>query len=379
MNSNQGRENHFMTKQMVSYYELEGTHEEIGRRLARRRGAQNSYVPAPECFNDKELEEALALYDQYCPGIKEELISFAECLKVPVRDIAFTWMSYLMPRCSGMAVLGSKMVDGHIKLARNYEFSIEDEEIELCQIKATGSYSHIGTTTAVFGRTEGINEWGLAVAMSSCGLPVSNIEGMKAPKIKGLQFWAVIRGLLDQCKDVEEALKLALEMPIAFNINLYLADAKGNAILLETIDGHKAYKQISELSLEKYVCGTNHIVLPELQKYEPIAMKNSMVRYKKLVAFLDTPYQLTEAQLKETLLKKYPEGMSAYYYKDWFGTVKSVVMDPIEKRFSICWFGQEENGWEDYIVNEKMPTKEESKTIEIEKGNSEFFEFMPID
>ena len=283
-----------------------------------------------------------------------------------------------MPRCSGVAVLGDKMADGHTRLARNYEFSIDDEEIELCQIKAEGSYTHIGTSTAIFGRTEGINECGLAVAMSSCGMPVSNIEGMRPPKVKGLQFWAMIRGLLDQCKDVEEALKLALEMPIGFNINLYLADAKGNAVLLETIDGHKAYKQISNHTNEKYVCGTNHIVLPEIQQYEPMGMRNSVVRYEKLVQFLDTPELLKEEQLKEILLKKYPDGMSVYCYKGWFGTVKSVVMDTVERRFSICWFGQESNGWEDYIVGQEIATKEEMKNIEFEEVEKELFEFIPL-
>lgn len=367
-----------MAKQSVKYYEMAGSHEEIGRNLAERKGKKNAYVPAPPIFTDELLEEALALYEKYCPGIKIELMSFAKTLDIPVKDIAFTWMSYLIPRCSGIVVLGEKMTDGHTKLARNYEFSVTDEEIEFCQIKAEGSYTHIGTSTALFGRTEGINECGLAVAMSSCGLPVSNIEGMRPPKVKGLQFWAVIRGILDQCKDVEEALKLALDMPIAFNINLYLADAKGNAVLLETIDGHKAYKQISRQTSEKYVCGTNHIVLPEIQQYEPMGMRNSVVRYEKLTQFLETPDLLKENQLKEILLKKYPDGMSVYCYNEWFGTVKSVIMDTVEKRFSICWFGQGINGWEDFIVGQTVVEKEEEKEIVFEQADKELFEFTPL-
>lgn len=367
-----------MMKQKVKYYEVSGTHKEIGKQLARKLDAKKFYMPAPAFFTEKEVAEAMEVYDKYCPGLREELEGFAEEAKLEIKDIASTWMTYLVPRCSGLAILGSKMEDGHTRLARNYEFSIDDEDLTVCQMQAEGKYTHIGGTAVGFGRTEGINECGLAVSMSSCGLPVSNIEGMKVPKIKGLQFWAVIRSILDNCKNVEEALKLALEMPIAYNINLYLADDKGNAVLLETIDGHKAYQQISEDSSKKYVCGTNHIVLPEIQHHEPMAMRNSIVRYEKLIQFSETNTYLKETQIREMLLKKYPEGMSCYYYKQWFGSIKSVVMDTAERRYSICWFGQRENGWEDYIVAQPMKNMEKTKLVEEEIGNPEFFEFISI-
>lgn len=306
----------------------------------------------------------------------EELEGFAEEVNLNIKDIAFSWMSYLVPRCSGIAILGSLMKDGHTKLARNYEFSIEDEDLTVCQTRVKGKYAHIGGSIVGFGRTEGINECGLAVSMSSCGLPVSNIVGMPPAKIKGLQFWAVIKSLLDNCKDVEEALKLAMEMPIAYNINLYLADSKGNAVLLETINGHKAYEKIHEGSSKKYVFGTNHAVLEELKKYEPKVMKNSTVRYEKLNDFFRKKESFEELEIKDILLKKYPEGMSSYYYKQWFGTIKSVVMDTVEKRYSICWFGQQENNWQDYIVLGEMEEKEISKLVEFEEPQEEFFKLI---
>ncbi len=367
-----------MMKQKVKYYEVSGTHKEIGKQLARKLDVKKFNMPAPTFFTEKEVEEAMEIYDKYCPGLREELEGFAEEAKLAIKDIAFSWMTYLIPRCSGLAILGSEMEDGHTRLARNYEFSIADEDLTVCRMQAKGKYTHIGGTIVGFGRTEGINECGLAVSMASCGLPVGNIEGMKVPKIKGLQFWAVIRSILDNCKNVEEALKLTLEIPIAYNINLILADDKGNAVLLETIDGHKAYQQISEECAKKYVCNTNHIVLPEIQHYEPMAMRNSIVRYEKLVQFLETNTDFKEAQIKDMLLKKYPEGMSSYYYKQWFGSIKSVVMDTVERRYSICWFGQSDNGWEDYLVEQPMKDSEQSKLVKEETSDPELFEFISI-
>ena len=365
-------------KQKTYYYEVSGTHKEIGKQLAKIVDVQKMVMPLPPFITKKDIEEAIKLYEKYCPGLMEELTGFAEEGKVQVKDLAYFWMTYLVPRCSGMAILGSKMIDGHTKLVRNYEFGLEEEDLAVCQIHVEGKYKHIGGTSVVFGRTEGINECGLAVAMSSCGIPVSNIEGMRPSQIKGLQFWAVIRSLLDHCKDVEEALEMAQEMPIAFNLNLYLADAKGNVGLLETINGHKAYKKISEATLEKYVYGTNHIVLPELQVYEPVGMRNSIVRYEKMTEFLESHDQLSETQVKEFLLQKYPEGPTCYYYSSWFGTIKSVVMDPIEKRFSICWLGHKENGWEDYVVGQPMESMEKEKLVTFENATPDLFEMIPI-
>ena len=367
--------------QAVTYYELQGTHREIGRQIARnmKEAVVSFKRPAPAFFTETELEEALQLYDKYCPGLREELEGFAEEAKMDIKDMAYTWMSYLVPRCSGIVLRGDKMKDGHTRLARNYEFSIEDEDHTVCKVKAEGSYTHIGGSIVCFGRTEGINECGLAVSMSSCGIPVSNFEAMRPAGAKGLQFWAVIRSLLDNCKDVEEALKLAIKMPIGFNINLYIADAKGNGVLLETINGHKAYKKIDLSSTEDYLCGANHAVLEDIMKYEPVVMRNSAVRQKTLTRFFEGKKQLEEDEVRQFLLKKYPDGMTAYYYKDWFGTVKSVVMDTVTKRYSICWFGQESNGWEDYFLDEPLTCRMEEKEVKYEQSSADFFEMIPLD
>lgn len=367
-----------METQKVSYYNWEGTYEEIGREIAKQYEKALFPMPAPDFYTDKDVNDALALYDKYCPGIREELEGFSKEAKIPVKDIAYTWMSYLVPRCSGLITLGSHMTDGHTRLARNYEFNLGDEDLIVCRTKPKGKYAHIGGSIAVFGRCEGVNECGLAVSMSSCGFPVSNMEGMRPPAIKGLQFWAVIRSLLENCKDVEEALKLALEMPIAFNINLYLADASGVGALIETMNGEVAYEKITTSDAKHCLYGTNHIAIPSFQHLEPVGMRNSKVRFDKITEFVSSHASMTEPQIKEFLLKRYPEGMSVNYYDEYFGTIKSVVMDTVERKYSICWFGQEENGWEDYFAEQPIKEHEKEKVVVKEQGNKEFFEVIPL-
>lgn len=368
----------YMEKQQVGYWELEGTYREIGKQLAGQPGAKPVYSPAPEKFTQEDMQEAFRLYDRYCPGIREELEGYAQEAGIAVQDIAYTWMTYLLPGCSGLILTGKKTDDGHTKIARNYEFTLEEEDLKLYRTAPAGKYAHISGSIAEFGRTEGINEKGLAVSMSSCGFPVSNMPGMRAPALKGLQFWAVIRSLLENCADAKEALERAMEMPIAYNINLYLADSSGTGILFETMDGEKAYACIGPQGGNQYLCGTNHIVLESLAAREPAAMENSIIRRDKLAAFAEKKACHTEKEIREFMLKKYPEGMTVNYYKEGFGTIKTVILDTAEKRYSICWLGQEKNGWTDYRVSEKRGNHTEEKELQRETPNPEFFACKPF-
>lgn len=53
----------------------------------------------------------------------------------------------------------------------------------------------MGTSVLHFGLDDGFNEHGLVVTMSSCGLPIGPLPDMRAPKLKELQFWVVIRAI----------------------------------------------------------------------------------------------------------------------------------------------------------------------------------------
>lgn len=123
-----------------------------------------------------------------------------------------------------------------------------------------------------------MNECGLGVSITSAGQPVGNMEFSRKPAITGLQFWAVIRSLLENCKDVDEAIHLAQEIPIASNINLMVADKKGQAALIESFNGKKAWRKID--SSDSFICSANHVHLPELKDYDPKGMRNSFFRYE---------------------------------------------------------------------------------------------------
>jgi len=267
-----------------------------------------------------------------------------------------------------MVLLPGITENGHVLMARSYEFAYQFDDFTLTRPSVRGKYAHMGSNVLQLGRDEGINECGLGVTMSSCGFPVGALDGMRKPAIRGLQFWAVIRALLENCKDVGEALSYLKDMPVAYNINLLAADRSGHAALVETCDGRMAVKRIEGSGQPQYLHATNHIVLPALQQYEPKAMKHSLLRYEYVRQYLNAANGITEEDLKGMLLGKYPDGLCCHYYKDFFGTTKSMVMDLNDGKIAVCWGGLAGNGWRSFKV--AQPLEESMQSIELKPESS---------
>ncbi|MBF4691947.1 C45 family autoproteolytic acyltransferase/hydolase [Fusibacter ferrireducens] len=334
----------------AEYIEISGSSYEIGKQMGKIL-PQNTGVLSPDHAMPKVLlDEAFALYDQFCPGLTDELRGYADAIGVELVQLQFCSMTYLRPNCSEMVLMPSKTDNDHILLARSYEFAPQFEDFRVFKLSPRGKYAHIGGSIADFGRSEGLNEKGLGISMTSCGFPVSNQKEMRSPTFKGLQFWAVVRSLLENCKDVGEALDFVQRMPIAYNINLLIADASGRAVLYETLDGASAYKEIhsGNHSDPKYLHATNHPVLEPLRTAEPFAMKNSVVRYQTINDFIEETNQHNIEEIKAFLLSDYPQGLNCRGFDAFFGTIKSVIMDLNDLSFHICWAGQEINGWQKY-------------------------------
>jgi len=365
-----------MEKASVNIFELSGTNYEIGYHLGKMalnypQCIEMQIVP-PNTFTEKRAAEMTEMFDLYCPGLNEELQGFAEAIGVSRLQIVYYAMTYLTPGCSLLAVLPSLTENGHVMVARNYEFSHKMDDFTFCKTKVTGKYAHMGGSSMQFGRSEGINEFGLMVGVTSCGRPVGNMEFSRKPAVTGLQFWAVIRTLLENCKDVEEALRSLMDMPIAYNINLMLADKTGKAALFETLDGKKAVQRIDETTKKQYLHSTNHAHIPEIMELEPLAMEHSFCRYEFVKNYMDQASQVTENDLKEILLAKYPTGLCCHWYDDFFGTIKSLVFDVTLGKVDICWGGLGYNGWKSYSLDTEFQPSIQIVDIEVEHPDFDF-------
>lgn len=361
------------------YIKVAGTNYEVGKAMGEICKASPQFLELSQIKDDiytkEEMKVVRTLFDKYCQGINEEIEGFSEATGIASNRALYYVMTYLKPGCSIAALLSSKTELKKTLMLRNYEFSPKYEPMELCHTSVNGKYKHLGASILSFGREDGINEHGLVVAQSSTGIPVSNTIGRK-PAITGLQFWAVIRTLLENCKNVDEAIALSNEMPIAYNINLMLADANDNIALLETFDGNKAHIKLNERSEKNYLHSTNHIHFEELKHLSPLSMKNSVVRYDQIAKFLDSKSKISVDDLKYLSSAKYPEGLCCNYYEEIFGTLRAMIFDPKEKSVEVCFGSPSLNKWRRFEIDSDLGYTEFEVEIVDEKSPVDFYEWV---
>ncbi|MCX7749327.1 MAG: C45 family peptidase [Clostridia bacterium] len=368
-----------MMEMRAYHIELKGSSYQVGKVLGSMAkevpGLQEFLILKENAFTSEEEKEVYKLFDAFCPGINEEIAGFSDVLSVRPGQVIYYLMSYLRPGCSQMAVLPSKTQDGHVLLARNYDFSEKMEGMTLATTRIDGKYAHIGSSIMQFGRGDGMNEHGLAVSQTSAGFPVSNLEGGRKPAIVGLQFWAVIRAILENCKNVEEALYLAKQMPIAYNINMIAADKGGNAALLESVDGEKAIRKISADTKEQFISSTNHVHLPELLEYDPKRFKNSVVRYARINNMLNSKELISKEDLKGLLSTRYPEGLCCHYYDAYFGTLRGMVFDVTQGTVEVSFGSPALNEWHSFTMDQEVKQNYYPVVLKKEIPDPDFFEF----
>lgn len=340
---------------------LEGNNYDIGFKI----GSSLKNFPIKEIFLDNQIflekesiEKVKNLINKYSYGIVDEIKGFADGMGVDEDRVLFYAMSYLKPGCSQIAFSNSITNNGHTILARNYEFNHSLEDFNLIKTKVEGKYCHLGTSVLFFGRDDGINEEGLAISMSSCGIPVGAVKEMKQAKVEGLQFWLAIRGVLENCKNVDEGIDFLNNFPIGSNVNFILADRYGKLALFNIIDGDVDTKIIEKDSSDKILHITNHFNEDKMKKYNEIPMENSVKRYSLIENFIKDRENISVDEIKTFLLKKFPEGLYLNYYEDFFGTTKSIIMDCDEKSLEIVWGGRKENIWRKYNISETLMDSE---------------------
>ncbi|GIN94381.1 choloylglycine hydrolase [Siminovitchia terrae] len=336
---------------------LEGNSYEIGR----RQGEEIKKIPnamnvvlLPEPIDEAKFKDMEKLMNQYCPGLIEELQGFADSLNVKPSYLNFFDEALLQPGgCSLGAVLPSKTNDSKTYVLRNYDLSPAISDKRLCTTKVKGKYSHTGFSVSYLGRSEGLNEMGFCVAFASCGMPVGKHLGMKKPIIKGLQFMVIVRALLENCKNVEEGISYLEDMPIGTNMNLLLADANGNAALIETYDGERAVERVNNKS--EFIIATNHALFPNISRKENGMLEHSRVRYDLMENNLKSNDFISKNHLRSLTLKEYPEGLTVHNYKQNFGTVHSILFDLDAKQLEFSFGSPIHNKICKLTVGEALP------------------------
>lgn len=62
-----------MKRLTVGYFELKGTHYEVGHQLGELLGRKLMVLNKRTVFTEEEFAAAMTLYDAYCPGLCKEM------------------------------------------------------------------------------------------------------------------------------------------------------------------------------------------------------------------------------------------------------------------------------------------------------------------
>ncbi|MBN1488107.1 MAG: acyl-CoA--6-aminopenicillanic acid acyltransferase [Anaerolineae bacterium] len=361
---------------------LEGTSYEVGQQQAHAIKEIPGFVQFLRSgegkFSPEVFAQITSLYDRYSPGINEEIQGFAEVLEIPASHMAYFTFSYLQSgHCSHLVALPQATDNNHVLAGRSYEFSETVDDLRLCTTRVKGRYAHIGCSTLFFGRTEGMNEQGLLVTLSAGGFPVGAGEGMRPPLQDGVQFWAVIRAVLDQCQTVDEAIDLIREIPACGNPIMLVADKSGQAALIEVFGADKGVRRIDATSPEGYIYATNHFVIPEMRALNNQMGRHSDTRHKLIGDKLSAAApHIDRDTIKQLLSVHYPAGLCAHYYEQFFGNLYSMVFDLTAGQLEICFGSPVVNEWHTFdLESEHQP---QAYTIQFpqEHADPKFWEWL---
>ena len=346
---------------------LEGTSYEIGRRQAEILQATHpdflnfftSGEVHPEKYGFASFKQLQDEYEAACPGINAEIQGFADSLGVPAERIVFYDVSHLVQtNCSHMVILPPLTRDGHLLVGRSYEWKPEEEDLRLCTTQVRGKARHIGFSCLLFGRMDGMNEHGLSLTFSG-GMAAG--EPHEWHKKTGLNFWVVQRGILDNCRDVKDALEMLRAHPPASNANMLLAERSEKAALVEICAGEIQVKEVDHSAEAPYLVSTNHFTLPGMveRNHHQYILDYSLPRAEAIRAHIerDRP-DVTRETLREVMSKEDPHGCLGHYYSSGFGTLWSMIFDLTIGEVEICFGAPGYNPWHTFTLEGRREIEE---------------------
>lgn len=177
------------------------------------------------------------------------------------------------------------------------------------------------TTSSFINGEEGLNEHGLAVAMT---FVMSNLDKIQA----GFNSCFIVRYLLEKADTVQNAIYLLMGLPIASNCNILVADKSGEMAVVECTPFAKRIRNAVNCNGGQIVCTVNSFTSNEMKPFDMANGDNyfSERRYQTVVDSFSTCIQNDYIETTKQLLKG-DYGFMCQYDDPNFETVWSSIFD----------------------------------------------------
>lgn len=312
---------------------LKGKHYEMG--VKRGKIFQKAHITFPIRLDSFQLEhgrESEKILRKFFPEVCEEIRGITDTLGIDYLEFA-SWMlcmgccMYNLEENIPVEIRGCTAFayarDGHVIYGRNNDLPPYLKKGSKSEIYAPENGNRFNITTSSFiNGEEGLNEHGLAVAMTFVMTDLTKIK-------PGLNSCFIVRYLLEKAKDTYQAISLLMELPIASNCNILLADKNGDMKVVECTPHFKRIREAEVMNGDKIVCTVNSFTSSEMQLYDD-SHGNDFDSYKRYQVVLDS----FEKELYDNLIEKTQSllrgdyGFMCQYDKAlYFETIWSSIFD----------------------------------------------------
>ena len=250
----------------------------------------------------------------FAPSIWEEIRGLSDALKIKMGDAIREFGGYYLEYGRS----GCSIFTGSDYMIRNYDNDPLSYEGRYMIYKPTDSgYAAAGPSMQITGRTDGMNEKGLAMGYNFINRRQSG---------DGFVCNMIGRIILETCANVDEAVSLLKEIPHRHSFSYVLLDQSGETLVVEasprTVEVRKAN-----------VC-TNHFdILTEENRYR---MDDSKRRHETILKQQNTA---TNSYKAFRMMNDADKGVFSTNYGAWSGTLHTSIYYPKELKVGIALGG----------------------------------------
>ncbi|MCG8328413.1 MAG: C45 family autoproteolytic acyltransferase/hydrolase [Chitinophagales bacterium] len=252
------------------------------------------------------------ILQRYYPEVVEEIKGFAKGIQDSDENLAAFLLSIGVLDSTAQCSVFAFKNDNEVFFGRNYDMLFAFKKFtESSLIVPQNKYAYIAQSDVFIGRVDGVNEKGLAIA-------ISFVNGTSVAP--GINFHFVVRKVLEDCATTAQAIQLIESIPVSTNNNFIIADQKGHLVVVESSPKHKKVRQAAG----NYIYSTNQFVHEEMKVYDRggVEWSKSHQRYVKLEEQLSSIKDMSLAKAKAILSD---ECICLNLKEEQFGTIWSVV------------------------------------------------------
>lgn len=317
----------------MHHLEWKGAHYEMG--VERGRFFLKNGVTFPLHLDEFQLRHGSCsepILKEFFPEVCEEIQGVSDTIGIPY-SIFSSWLlcmgccMYHLEKNIPVEIRGCTAFacsqNGQIIYGRNNDLPPYLKSGSNSEIYSPhrGHRLHMATSSFINGE-EGLNEHGLAVAMTFVMTDLADIRA-------GFNSCFLVRYLLEKADSTDQALSLLSKLPVASNCNILIADRTGNMAVAECTPREKRVRKAVNTEHGKIICTVNSFTSDEMKKYDTAGGNDydSAGRYHTVMNWFPSHADEDLMESAQRLLKGTYGFICQYDNEPDFETIWSSVFD----------------------------------------------------